>query len=151
MTFSKSLICMYFIHCSWWLLVFWWTVRFGRWRTLLPVYLSVTKWHPDTYESVSGGNTGKCLSPTTSAELRLLRRCHWLWNFTWFPNDDRRWQLILIPGQTRARTFLTCPMASLRFRNICADSLENHSLWTLALEEPHCPDFPTKQMRLVST
>lgn len=32
MTFSKSLVCMYFIHPFWWLLVFLWTIRFGRLR-----------------------------------------------------------------------------------------------------------------------
>ena len=32
MTFSKSLICMYFMLPFWWLLVFLWTVRFGRLR-----------------------------------------------------------------------------------------------------------------------
>lgn len=53
------------------------------------------------------------------------------------------WQemTFLIPGWTGARAFLTHLMSSLRSRNICVDSLENHSLATLVLEKPSCPGF----------
>lgn len=76
MTFSRSVICMYFMHPFCWVLTFLWTVKIWEAkRHLLSVYLSVTKRHPDTYGSVSGGNTEKGLSPTISAKLWLLRRC----------------------------------------------------------------------------
>lgn len=150
---------MYFICPFWWLLdVFRCTARFRklRERGIQFIYLSLNG--TVVFMGVSGGHTGKHLSPgiTTlldsdcSGETQGCETVHGARPAA--QDDNATWwgQMILPPAWTGLPARLAHPFSNLRARSSCVDQLENHSLVTLVLEKLNRTDLQTKQIRFIS-
>lgn len=151
---------MYFIHPFWWLLdVFLCTVRLRKLRQHGIQFICLSLNGTVVFMGVSGGRTGKHLSPriTTlldsdcSGETQGCENVHGAWPVAQDDNATWRGQMILPPAWMGLPARPAHPISNLRARSTCVDQLENHSLVTLVLEKLNCMDLQTKQIRFIST